>query len=376
MSYSVVLEGTVLPGFDPAATRAQLAKLTGQNEATAARLLAGTPRKVKSNIDEATATRYADALRRIGVASRVEGTELEFDLDGQSPAPETRKVAGSNQKHCPGCGEVLHRDALSCTSCGAAQPGTKQVEPPPTPKAALPANPAAAPQVQYVRTAKSRGLTAVLAIFLGTFGIHKFYLGKASGLWYLLFCWTFIPTIIGVIEGIRYLFMSDESFAVMAGEAPKGVSPPRGRRLGVLVAILLVLMWFVTNSVNRGTSTSPTPSSKASTTATDATRAKAAAVPEVREYGVVATSRGKVEISGTTAPDGGYALVFTPAVPIEGDTPRFIREVVERLYGVRVDLAFREHAPGLRLTARGGDYLFVPMKEQSDLMAGALLKPL
>ena len=45
----------------------------------------------------------------------------------------------------------------------------------------------------------------LLALFLGLFGIHKFYVGKnAQGIIYLLlttlFCWTFIvPIIIGII---------------------------------------------------------------------------------------------------------------------------------------------------------------------------------
>ena len=44
---------------------------------------------------------------------------------------------------------------------------------------------------------------AILAILLGSFGIHRFYAGKVvSGIFYLLFCWTFIPGIIAFVEGI------------------------------------------------------------------------------------------------------------------------------------------------------------------------------
>lgn len=67
---------------------------------------------------------------------------------------------------------------------------------------------------------KSRTTAAILAIFLGGFGVHKFYLGKASGIWYLLFCWTLIPSVIGIIEGIIYLTMSDYEFAVKFGGRP------------------------------------------------------------------------------------------------------------------------------------------------------------
>lgn len=43
----------------------------------------------------------------------------------------------------------------------------------------------------------------LLAFFLGSIGIHKFYAGKtSSGILYLLFCWTFIPSFISFIEFI------------------------------------------------------------------------------------------------------------------------------------------------------------------------------
>ncbi|MCL6239409.1 MULTISPECIES: TM2 domain-containing protein [Acinetobacter] len=65
---------------------------------------------------------------------------------------------------------------------------------------------------QYVQ--KSRIVAALLAFFLGGFGIHKFYLGRIGwGIVYLLFCWTFIPSIVAFIEFIIYLCTSDEDFA-------------------------------------------------------------------------------------------------------------------------------------------------------------------
>ncbi|PLW80803.1 hypothetical protein C0585_00735, partial [Candidatus Woesearchaeota archaeon] len=45
------------------------------------------------------------------------------------------------------------------------------------------------------------------------FGAHKFFLGKpGQGLVYLLFFWTGIPSLVGLIEGIIYLVMDDYAF--------------------------------------------------------------------------------------------------------------------------------------------------------------------
>lgn len=60
---------------------------------------------------------------------------------------------------------------------------------------------------------KSRIVAALLAFFLGGIGAHKFYLNKiGKGFLHLIFCWTYIPTIISLIEGIGYLMQSDADF--------------------------------------------------------------------------------------------------------------------------------------------------------------------
>jgi TM2 domain-containing membrane protein YozV len=49
---------------------------------------------------------------------------------------------------------------------------------------------------------------------LGGFGVHKFYLNKAGlGVLYILFSWTFVPSIIALIEGIIYLTQDDATFS-------------------------------------------------------------------------------------------------------------------------------------------------------------------
>ena len=65
---------------------------------------------------------------------------------------------------------------------------------------------------------KNKIVAALFAFFLGPIGIHKFYLGKtAQGIIYLLFFWTFIPAVVGFIEGILYLTKSDEAWAAEWG---------------------------------------------------------------------------------------------------------------------------------------------------------------
>jgi TM2 domain-containing membrane protein YozV len=48
---------------------------------------------------------------------------------------------------------------------------------------------------------------------LGIFGGHKFYLRKfTQGIIYLFFFWTIIPAVLGLVEGIRFLTMSEAQF--------------------------------------------------------------------------------------------------------------------------------------------------------------------
>lgn len=60
---------------------------------------------------------------------------------------------------------------------------------------------------------KSKLTATILTFFLGGIGIHKFYLGKSTqGILYMLFCWTFIPSLLALFEFFGLLFMSDNSF--------------------------------------------------------------------------------------------------------------------------------------------------------------------
>ena len=60
----------------------------------------------------------------------------------------------------------------------------------------------------------SRREAGIIAIVFGGLGMHKFYIGKyGQGILYAVFCWSFVPALLGVAEGIHYLSESDEEFA-------------------------------------------------------------------------------------------------------------------------------------------------------------------
>ncbi|MBO7219483.1 MAG: TM2 domain-containing protein [Clostridia bacterium] len=60
---------------------------------------------------------------------------------------------------------------------------------------------------------KNRIIAALLAFFAGSIGLHKFYMGNiASGIMYIIFWWTAIPSILSFIDGISLLCMTDSKF--------------------------------------------------------------------------------------------------------------------------------------------------------------------
>lgn len=119
-----------------------------------------------------------------------------------------------------------------------APPAAEPVAPPapPAPGYAPPPPPPAAgyapPQPGYTPTAapagdKQKMVAGLLAILLGSFGAHKFYLGyKNEGIILLAVylsgfvlsflaigaLWVWVPGVIGLIEGIMYLTKTDEEF--------------------------------------------------------------------------------------------------------------------------------------------------------------------
>ena len=133
--------------------------------------------------------------------------------------PYNAPAAGleSDQKTCESCGATIKRLAEICPACG-------------------------------VRQRKSVSKTALLLItfFLGSMGAHKFYLGKwVQGIFYLLFFWTYIPTLIALVEFIVYACTSTERLNEKYSAHPMAVVIAIGGAfvfamvLGILAAIAL-----------------------------------------------------------------------------------------------------------------------------------------
>lgn len=118
-------------------------------------------------------------------------------------------------------------------------------------------NPQAIFYQQYNAARRDEVVGILLALFLGTFGAHHFYMRRTGlGILYLCFCWTGIPSLLGFIEcffmpGRVREFNSIQAAAIAAslgiavpgwGQAPVNVAinvqgnmPPQGAVPGPVV---------------------------------------------------------------------------------------------------------------------------------------------
>jgi len=120
--------------------------------------------------------------------------------DTSTAAVMAAPTLGASQKYCHACASVLDARAELCPKCGVRQHGQHGGLAATTP------------------SGRSRIAAALFALLLGGLGVHKFYLGQVGqGVFYLLFCWTFIPALIAFVEAIVLLTQSDQAFAAKYG---------------------------------------------------------------------------------------------------------------------------------------------------------------
>lgn len=123
-----------------------------------------------------------------------------------------------NKKYCKNCGDTIDTDAEICPACGVRQHGKSEEQNINVSVNNSNKNVQTQNSQDSMTSNKSKLLAALLAIFLGGIGLHKFYLGQPGrGILFLLFFWTGIPLIIGLIQGLSYLLMSEQKFAQKFG---------------------------------------------------------------------------------------------------------------------------------------------------------------
>lgn len=287
--FDVFLTGAIQPGQNPHTVADRLAQLTRSPVSKATQMLAGKPVRMKAGVDRTTAEKYVAALVKAGAvaecrpqASAVPAPvvpeptpapvepparmlELEpLDLDAldeapfapqplqhkplirepvaappvdlhpglslepiesrhtDTPAPAADAPAATTgdddeQITCPHCGDSMAAHLARCPHCGGRAP----------------------------QQGRSKTVAALLALFFtGSMGIHRFYLGQWWGVFYLLLCWTGIPSLVSLVEFIVFLVRDDATWAAQYGhKKPVGVS------FWVFTVILALLLPVIIISV-------------------------------------------------------------------------------------------------------------------------------
>jgi TM2 domain-containing membrane protein YozV len=123
---------------------------------------------------------------------------------------------------CRECGKEISETAVACPHCGAGQRITGPV------------------------AVKSQTVAALLTAFLGGLGIHRFYLGKPiSGVFYLLFCWTGIPSLIAILEVFFITFMSQERWAEKYNKGQLSEPVPVALKILALIFPILFILGII-----------------------------------------------------------------------------------------------------------------------------------
>jgi len=124
---------------------------------------------------------------------------------------------------CPGCGVPPRLERKFCNNCGASTESNQVL----CTKCGVSLKSLAA------AGEKNKVAAGLLGIFLGCFGIHKFYLGYSKEGVIMLLCSLVggivtcgiapgVLYIIGLIEGVIYLTKSDDEFAQLYVHGHKG----------------------------------------------------------------------------------------------------------------------------------------------------------
>ena len=97
--------------------------------------------------------------------------------------------------NCPQCSNKIGLNIVTCPQCQTVQ--------------GFEAFSGVDPDIRI----KNQRFAIWFSVLFGFLGVHKFYLGQhLKGSLYLVFCWTFVPMIIGWVDAVRTLKMSNLHF--------------------------------------------------------------------------------------------------------------------------------------------------------------------
>lgn len=151
---------------------------------------------IYSRVEAAVAKKAREKMAGMHAGAQP-GAQLALNAGVGAHATEAR-TKRADEKFCSECGSAINAKAEICPRCGV-----RQLPPPGT----------ASAFGHTSANGKNKLVAGILAVLLGGIGVHKFYLGKGlQGVLYLVFCWTFIPAVLGLIEGLNYLLMSEKTF--------------------------------------------------------------------------------------------------------------------------------------------------------------------
>jgi hypothetical protein len=183
--------------------------------------------------DDAKAKIAEEKTLRIQEKKKIKAAKQAKKIPVVPPVPspqahESKSEMNPNLMDCPDCGSTVSKRANACPNCGCPiverqtdvlVPGSRLIGHPMR-SVQTPAQQPTVMQVTSVNNTmpnygprQSKGVAVVLALLVGGIGVHHFYMGRSMrGLLYLLFCWTFIPAILSLLEAVYYALMSNASF--------------------------------------------------------------------------------------------------------------------------------------------------------------------
>ncbi len=201
------------PGIERSELVRNLAEAFKKDVPSIEKMLRRTRTLVKADVGQELAAKYKTLIEKAG-------GQCELVNHGQAPLPAPNeppkahslklepiavsKVDDEDEDeyqnpadavcYCVKCGTVIRSGQTKCPKCFT-------------------------PVTEF--SSKDKVTAGLLAFFLGGLGVHRYYLGQWWGLVYLFFWWTFIPSVVSVIEAIIFWSTAKESWDEKYGQVPK-----------------------------------------------------------------------------------------------------------------------------------------------------------